>query len=70
MLGCCNFIDCPCSDYLDETGASKISVGMHNRWCMILNIVIALSCFLQSARGDQFNFSNMLETLAYGEWSL
>jgi len=50
-----------------HAGVSKLSNGMSNRWCIILNMLITLSCFLQSARGDQCKFSNILITLAYEE---
>ena len=46
---------------------SMSSVGISSNWCMILNIVIALTLVLHWAKDGQFKFFSMLVTLAYEE---
>ena len=57
----CSVVEASLSDLLD---GSWMEYGISCNWCMILNIVIALSLILHWAKDGQFKFSNTVVTLA------
>jgi len=63
----CLDVEASLGDLLNSSWMELVWVGISSNWCMILNIVIALTLVLHWAKDGQFKFSNMLVTLTYEE---